>query len=297
MQGTTLVYNLRIRRTFGGLGTLLKLEKDVLWIATAVPIFYRRTAHIISERFKTDVFDKRIGGGSVFNLRYVPSRTWWFEATTAVQKESLKTRGTSNFRASRAGFDDVVLAGGYNAFPSKDMQVTLYGLAGFPTRRSVTIQESEDRLVGTRFYAVGFGNELSYSFINSPKNLFAGILQVRFIHFFTRRWEPILGPGSKIRPGQTTDILLAFRYRHKLTVVETGYNPTIFTSQAFLLPGETVRAGTQVRHGTYLNVLHLFKNGYVINTPIALGGGFLFNRLKTFDANSFSIWLTFAAIF
>ncbi len=296
--GTTLVYNLRIRRTFSGLGTFIKLEeKKAIWAFTSVPIFYRRTAHVISERFETDVFDKRIGGGSVFNLRYVPSPNWWFEGTTAIQKESVKTRGTSNFRASRAGFDDVVLAGGYNTFPSKKTQVTLYGLAGFPTRQRVTLQESEDRLVGTRFYALGCGSEASYSFSHSPNQVFSGIVQLRFIHFFTRRWDPILAPGSKIQPGQTTDILLAFRYRYKLTVVETGYNPTIFTNQAILLPKEAVKAGTQVRHGTYLNVLHLFKNGYFIKKPIAFGGGFLFNRLKVFDANAFSIWLTLAIIF
>lgn len=297
LEGTTIVYNLRIRRVFTGLSAFVQLEKKALWALSSVPIIYRRKGRITQERFGTDVQDKRRGGGSIFNLRYVPSRSWWLEATTAIQKESVITTGTSNFTASRTGFDDIVFAGGYNSFPSKDTQVSIYGLVGFPTKKDVSLEEAQDRLVGTRFYALGGGGEVSYSFINTPKQLLAGIIQVRVIHFFKRRWEPILPPGSFIQPGQGTDILFTLRYRYALTVFETGYNPTIFTNQAVLLPDEDIKTRTAIRHGTYATVLHLFPKSRLTDKPIALGAGFLFNRLARFDLNSLSGYLTLTFLF
>ncbi len=297
LQGTTLVYNLRIRRVFSGLSAFVNLDKKPRWAFSSVPIFYRRTGRFISKRFETDVCDKHIGGGSIFNLRYVPSRSWWFEATTAVQKESLKIRGTSNFDATRTAFDDVVLAGGYNRFISKNTQTSVYGLVGFPTKKNVTLEEGQGRLVGTRFYGLGGGAEISYSFINTRKTLVAGIIQGRIVHFFTRRWEPILAPGGKIQPGQASDILFSIRYRHKYTVFETGYNPTIFTNQAILLPTETITTQTDIRQGTYISVIHLFKKSRLTGRPLALGAGFLFNRLDRLDLNSVSAYINITLVF
>ncbi len=173
--------------------------------------------------------------------------------------------------------------------------MTLYGLAGFPTRTKVTLQEAQDRLVGTRFYALGGGIEGSYSFIKSKEKLLAGIIQIRTIHFFSRSFQPVLPPGGKIQPGQGTDILLSIRYRKDFTLFETGYNPTIFTNQAVILPNETLETKTAVRHGTYANIAHLTKIR-IFGKRLAVGAGFLFSRLSRLDLNNVSAWISLTLI-
>ena len=124
LQGTSLVYNLKIRRSFTGLATFLKLKKKTNYVFSALPVFYYRKAHFIIDRTDTDITDERLGGGSIFNFR-VPSKHWWAEATTAVHRESVKVIGTNNFSTARTGIDDIILAAGYNAFPTKDHPVII----------------------------------------------------------------------------------------------------------------------------------------------------------------------------
>lgn len=296
LSATTLVYNLKIRRVFSGLSMLLEKRDKALWIATAVPISYTRKTHFVNKRFLTDLHDKRSGFGSVFNLRYVPTPAWWLEATTAVQKETSKTTGTSTEYACRSAFDDVVISGGYNSFLSERTQLSWYGLAGFPTTTDVSLVERNERLVGTRFFAVGGGFEGSYSFIMSQQKTLVGILQLRAIHFFTREWETLFGPGSKIQPGQTIDLLLSLRYRYGFTSFEAGYNPTFFIHQALLLPTETIDTPTTVRQGGYANLMHL--TSFTLNNhPVAVGTGFLVNTVKRLEARSFSWWVNVTIIF
>ncbi len=297
LHGTSLVYNLKIRRTFAGIGSFIKHGDKAAVVFSGLPIIYHRTAHVINPDFLTDVHTKRLGGGAILNLRYIPSKCWWAEITTAVEKESLSSKGTATFSTSRTGFDDVVLAAGRNFFIGEEAQYTMYGLAGFPTKWSISRFDALDGLVGTRFYSVGGGAELSYRFLHTEHSSVAGVIQLRAIHFFDRSWEAIFGPGGRIQPGQLIDLLFSARYLRRLTSVETGYNPTFFVDQAALLPTQTIQSKTAVRHGVYLSVMHLLEHHRLFDKPIALGAGFNFNRLGRFDANSYLAWLNITLIF
>ncbi len=295
LQGTSLVYNLKIRRSFTGLSHLLHLGKKTTYVTSALPVIYYRKARFIIERTQDDISDKRIGGGAIVNLR-MPSKHWWFETTTAIQKESVKVRGTQCFDTARSGLDDIVLSAGYNAYPSKNGQFTLYGLAGFPTTRTLSPADAHVPLVGTRFFALGAGAEYSYSYINTPKTLFAGILQGRVIHFFSREAEALLGPSGRLQPGQTIDLLFSMRYRHKRTVVESGYNPTFFVNVAAITQGQTFPAKPLVRHGGYLGVVHLTqrKLGHAL---LAVGGALIYNAAPHLEAQSITALVNFTVVF
>lgn len=297
LQATSLVYNLKIRRTFTGIQAFLKQDKKTVWVASGVPITYYRTAHIQNETLKTDIRTKRFGGGAILNLRCIPSKYWWAEATTAVHKEHLRSCGSRHLCASRGGFDDVVLATGRNWFYKDDLQLGLYGLAGFPTTWKASSFDAQEGLVGTRFYALGGGGELSYSFISTEQKTFAGILQIRAIHFFNREWETILGPGGEIQPGNIIDTLFALRYRYKRTVLETGYNATIFANQAVSTPQRRIESKTGLRNGVYVSGMHLLEHASFGGKPVAIGGGFQFNRVGRLDANSYLAWANITVIF
>ena len=295
LQGTSLVYSIKIRRSFIGLATYVDQKKKVNYALTTLPIFYSSKARFIVERTETDINDRRIGGGIIINFK-LPSKHWWFEATTAIHKESLQATGTTCLTTSHAGFDDIVLAGGYNAYPTKDQQITIYGLAGFPTTRKFAQRDAQIPLIGTRFFALGGGAEYSYSYINTKKTVLAGIVQFRTLHFFSREAEILLGPGGRLQPGQTFDLLFSMRYRHKRTVLETGYNPTFLVNTAVILPDETIPGDTLVRHGAYISLVHLTKNGFC-NTPFAVGGALIYNRLKKLEAHSMTALLNFTIAF
>ncbi len=297
MQCTSLVYNIKIRRTFAGLAMLLHDSAKLKWVATIVPTVYWREAHIIKPQSSSNVFDKRIAGGALFNLRYVPSRHWWLEATTAVQRESVKTTGTSNFTASRAGFDDFVLAGGYNFFLPHSFQLSFYGLAGFPIRKKITPYDVNGPLVGIRFYGIGGGTELSYGTQFSQEQTLAAIAQLRVIYYFPRCWQPILPPGGRIQPGFQTDAVFSLRYRYKRTLLETGYNPTFYTGQATITPPIKTLVKPTVRHGVYVNVNHLCKRVSIMDNPLAVGAGLIYNRLGALHLNYIAAVSYFTVLF
>lgn len=295
LQGTSLVYNLKIRRSFTEVAPFLKEQNGFTYVLTSLPVFYYRKARFIIDRTDDDICDKRVGGGSIFNVR-VPSKHWWGEVTTAIHKESVESTGTQCFKASRASFDDIVFAGGYNAYPAKGHQVTIYGLAGFPTTRKLMLTDAQRPLVGTRFFGLGGGLEYSYSYISTPKNNLAGIIQGRVIHFFKREAELLLGNDGELQPGQTVDLLLSLRFRHKRTVVETGYNPTFFVNAAVILPDETIPVKTLIRHGGYIGVVHLTKKK-LGNASFAVGGALVYNRIRDLDSHNVIALLNFTVAF
>jgi hypothetical protein len=292
---TTLVYNMRIRRVFN-VSPLLGPKKP-LFVPIAVPIIARRDRDIVIARSRTDVVEKRSISGTLFNFRYIPSKDWWFELTSGIEREQTHTTGTTTINARRTGLDDIVLAGGHNLFFGDNTQFVLYGLCGFPARHKVTLQEIFDPLVGTRFFSVGAGSEISYRFLRTDNAALIGVLQARCIHFFSRRWEPILPADAKIQPGNVTDILCALQYRYRLNLFEVGYNPTIFTDQAIVLPTETIRTNTFVRNSYYVNYAHLWKRGLFGKKPLILGAGANIGRAKFYNTKIASCWLTIGSVF
>lgn len=296
LDASTLVYNMKIRRIFNVARHLLK-EHSPLWVGSAVPIIQVRDRHIVDQRIAADLRDKSTIGGSLFNVRYVPSECWWVEATTGLEKETVCEHGTTNVHACRVGLDDIVLESGYNMFPSDDAQITFYGLAGFPTKKHVTVQETFNTLVGTRFYSIGVGGEYSYSFINTQECTLTGICQVRFIHFFPRCWFPILPRDAQIQPGNATDVLLTGQYRYDGTNIDVGYNPTIFTDQAVRLKTGTVNSPHFVRHSVYGAVTHAWKDFPGLHIPLALGTGLSIGRSEKFDTKLITWWVSFTTLF
>lgn len=296
VDASTLTYSARIRHVLRSSQKFLA-NKGSLWVGSVVPIVQKRERHIIDTTRSIDLFAESIIGGALFDIRYIPSQHWWLEATTGLEKETVSQRGTINLHDSRVGLDDIVFAGGYNMFPNDDTQITLYGLAGFPTKKGVTLAETFNTLVGTRFYSLGAGAEFSYSFINDEEQTLTGIFQARFLHFFNRHWFPILPRDAKIQPGNATDLLFTAQYRYDGTIFETGYNPTFFTNQAVLLKTGTVHGPNSVRNSIYASLTHGWKNFPGLDMPLIIGTGFSIGRSKLFDAKIVSWWVNFTTVF
>lgn len=301
IHSVTIVYNMKVRRIFSDPKSLQPATKR-RWVATVLPYFYARKRHIF-EQSPTQIVnirDKTLSGGVLFDLRYISPKHWWIELTTGLEKESLKSRGTSNFNISRVGFDDIIINPGYNFYPTKKSQMSIYALAGFPTRTRVTPNETFDTLVGTRFFGLGTGLEFAYDFIKTRERAFIGIAQFRLVHFFNRRFFPVLPRNAKIQPGNETDFLLTLLYvtNHSdvFDAYEFGYNPTIFTNQAVILPTQTIKTNTFLRNSFYFSYKHLghFK---LFNKPTVVGGGFSYARTKLFDAKIFACWLNLSVVF
>lgn len=297
VQAITLVYSVRIRSVFESAHAALEDHKKSSWVATALPIIYVRDRHIVDPARSIDVCEHQIIGGSLFNIRYIPSEHWWFEATTGLEKETACERGTINRHNSRVGFDDIVLSAGYNVRPSDAVQICLFGITGFPTHKGVTAAEQFDPLVGTRFNSLGAGAELSYNFIDERMSTLTGIFQTRFVHFFSRNWFPILPRDARIQPGNITDLLFSARYRYDGTVFETGYNPTFFTNQAVLLRTGTVHSENYVRNSIYATLSHGWKDFPGLHIPLILGTGLNIGRSHHFDTKIIAGWVSLTTTF
>ena len=294
LYAVTLVYNLRVRRIFTIAAVLERMKSRLL--LSAVPIFFTRKRRLLDKRTNLDGCEKRRAGGSLLNLRYIPSKHWWFEATTAIETDHGTFTGSDPFHASRTGLDDLVFSGGYRHFLGKKVQLVGYGLVGIPTRRRVELQDRHTPFVGTRFFNIGIGGEASYSFVSKLRRSFATITQLRFIHGFNRSWFPILPKNARIQPGNGTDILLSLQFRERRTIIETGYNATIFSNQAIILPTETIKTDTLVRHGGYLNLSHAILKG-LFDKPFIFGAGFNINHTQKIDARTFTGWIHFSIVF
>lgn len=290
---TTLVYNMKIRRAFAA-GSLLNSnnKKQYAWLLTVLPIFYQRTRELHVEQLLGTVHEKTRSGGSIFNARVLAPHHWWAEVTMGLEKQTAQYDSPSNTCVSRTGLDDIVASIGKNFFFAHDNgQIVLYGIAGFPTHRAVSAADQFDPLVGTRFFGLGGGGEISYSFIKQRAQALIGIIQTRFVHFFNRSWSPILPCDARIQPGNITDLVLLLQYRKNKHVFEVGYNPTFFTNQAVLLSTQALKTDTFVRNSVYANYLYLFAQLPLIQLPGGLGAGINIGRADRFDTKIFACWL------
>lgn len=290
----TLVYSLRIRRLFN-IPFVIERAKQK-WPLSVVPIFFARRSTLTNNQTQQCVDEKRRTGGTIFNARYIHDKHWWAEATTAVLTDSGKFTGTECFNARRTGFDDVVLSGGYRHFFGDKIQLVGYGLWGIPTKRKITRCDRFGPLVGTRLFNLGVGLEFSYAFISELKHSFSFIFQGRFLHGFNRDWDPILPVGGKIQPGNVTDLFFIAQYRRKRTVVEAGYDITVFSNQALILPTQKTETSPFLRHSFYASVSHVFFNG-LFGKPTILGVGVNGNYTKRVDAKVITAFLNCTVVF
>lgn len=299
LSSISLVYNMKIRRAFSPhVFAQLPDRRKIFWLVTALPIVYGRKRHIVAPELQQNIHEKGFVVGSLFNVRWLLPRYWWAELTTGLEHQKNHFTGTEHFTVSRTGCDDIVLSAGKNIFFHHDKgQFVVYGIAGFPTKAKVTMQEATDTLVGTRFFGLGAGSEISYSFLKNPKHAFTGILQARCVHFFNRKWFPILPCGDSIQPGNLTDVFLLGQYRYKKNVFEVGYNPTFFTHQAALLRAGKQDAPNVIRNSFYASFIHVFKKMFFLNKPGGIGTGFNIGRAKTFDTKIFSWWVNLSVLF
>lgn len=325
--GISLVYNMKIRRIFN-IGTDIKedlpdnhssslsenielnsslenIEKERLlkiakkkntWSLTFVPIAYRRQRHIVDENINVDVFDKSLIAGLLFNVRYTRSKTWWIEASTGYEKERVEVCGTDNFTNSERGFDDLVFAYGRNFFPSENSQFTVYAINGIPTTKIVNAKEKFDTLVGTRFYSIGAGYELSYAFVNNKKNSFVGIFQNRLVHFFQRKFYPVLPCNAFLEPGNVTDMLFTLQYRLKRNILEVGYNKTFFTNYGVNRHLTRISGPTFSRNSFYTTISHACKRFPIIKTPVVVSTGCYMSRAKRFDIKILSVFFNLTTV-
>jgi hypothetical protein len=295
VHAVTLVYNLRIRRAFNF--ESLPEQTRTRWPLSVVPIFYARSSHgLIDVQNNTTVDEKRRVGAALVNLRCVPNKHWFFEGTTAIENEHANFKGIHGFNASRTGLDDLVFSGGYRYFAGDNVQLVGYGLAGFPLGRKIDECDKFTPLVGTRLYTLGLGGEISYSFVSERSHSCAAIFQGRFLHSFNRSWFPILPEGSKIQPGNVSDLFFILQTRYHLTVFELGYDLTLFTNQAIILPTQTIDAKTLARHSAEASVTHAWLET-PLGKPCVLGLGVSASHSKKFDSNVVTIWLNGTIVF
>ena len=296
LDATTLVYNMRIRRIFSADDTTVQDKSH--WIVSGVPILYMRDRHIEDAETGINVDEDIKMGGALFNLRHRYNRHWWGEVTTGLFKEHMTLSGTTDLIACRKGFDDFIIAAGYNFFPHEHVQGAVYGLAGFPTHRDINAQEFTNNLVGTRFFSIGAGAELSYGFIEELQRSLIGIVQGRIIHFFKRSWFPILPCGSIIEPGNVSDLLFTVQSRKGRGTFETGYNATIFSDQAVSLPGVFERCtDTFVRNSLYASYSYICKNEKAPDEPVIIGIGGNIGWSKRFDTRITFFWFQLTKVF
>lgn len=296
LRAITLVYSMRIRRAFN-IAPILKKDKKSLWALTVLPIIYTRNRKIPVLGSNDSFCEKRTSGGTILDGRWVLSKYWWVEFTTGLEKEHVSTKGATSICDSRFGMDDIVLTGGRNFYWGDHTQFVVYGLAGFPTRTKVTAQEVYDTLVGTRFFSVGVGSELSYAFISSLERSLIGTFQNRFLHFFSRSWTTILGPGGKIQPGNATDILFSLQYREKREIFEAGINPTFFTNQAAIKQCQKISSDPFVRQSIFAQYRHICKKPQNSDVLFVWGAGCNFGWSKKFDTKISSYFINVSAIF
>lgn len=293
INGSTLVYNMKVRRAFS-INTTIgnKNHKMVYWLLTALPIWYHRNRTITHQSITEPVYAKEIIAGSLINARLLAPHHWWAELTTGIEKQSNRYAYSHGFHASRTGCDDIVATIGKNwFFNEKKGQISLYGLGGVPTKRSINANDIFDPPVGSRLYAAGIGGEISYSFKQTETESFVGLAQTRVVHFFNRSWFPIIAHGGHLQPGNITDMVFLVQYRKYKNVIECGYNPTFFTHQAAVLPTGTVRTNPFIRNAVFANYLHLSKNIPMLHTPGAIGAGCTFSRSKQFNTHIWGAWL------
>lgn len=293
---TSLVYSMRIRRAF----SVHRLNKQSAHSTTALsslPIYSQRNRHIIDEERGFNFCENRKIAGDVINVRYNSHKNWWFELTTAFADEWFTSKGAPRNSASRFGLDDIVLSAGYNIYEGDNLQFTYYAIGGVPTSWRPSHDEQFDTLVGTKFFSLGAGSELSYSFYNDKNKSFIVLFQNRLIHYFTRSWQPILPAGGKIQPGNTIDLLFSLMYRFSMNLAEIGYNPTFFNNAAVITGEQKIDGAPFVRNAVYVRYTHLFRDFFGSHKPLFLGAGFSYSQSRKFDARIYSAWGVVGIVF
>jgi hypothetical protein len=295
--GTTLVYNIKLRRAvISGATIPHTIENKNIWILTSLPIVYIRDRDIPTNNLL--VHEHTQIGGAILNARCMTQSLWWAELTTGIeQQQDIITKKGIQQQLARTGLDDIVFTVGKNYNIGTHTQLAGYGLIGFPTKYNITASEVLDPLVGSRFYGMGFGAELSYSFIQSFKRAFVGFIQGRFIHFFNRPWCPILPPHAQIEPGNVTDLFLILRYRERLQIFEIGYNATWLSQQALFTPPIRTNTPTFLRNSLYLNYIYGIANLPGILCPGALGMGINIGRSDALNTRIAAWWCNFTIVF
>jgi hypothetical protein len=294
LEAVTLVYNIRVRRSFN-ISKLVQ-NKKYKFLLSGVPIYYHRTSHIIDPLLLANVSEKRNIIGSLFNFRYMPSKSWWLEVTTGLEKDSSTFKGTHTFKESQVGIDDIVFTVGHRRFISDKVQFVAYALGGIPATTKLDTEDIFGPLVGSRIYNIGFGLEGSYAFLETLERMVSASLQGRFLHGFKRSWTPILPEGSRIKPGNVTDILLVGQWRERFMMYEAGYDATIFSNQAVLLPVRTIHGSPFVRHSLFATVTRGWLEAF-FDKPFILGAGFSYSFTDKFDARTYTAWLTASIVF
>lgn len=303
LYGTTLVYNLKLRRAFDVSSFLSTRQEKVAAttlqkvVVTALPVFYWQKRNIVIPSLGQDIHEKTLLLGSLFNIRARTSNYWWVELTTGLENQSVTSTGTNTFNISRVGMDDTIVSVGKDFFIGNRAQIVVYGLAGAPFEQNVTSLETQTALVGSRFYGLGAGMEVSYAFIKKPERICIGFLQTRFVHSLTRSWYPVLSLGDRIQPGNTTDLFAVIRYREKKNAFEIGYNPTFFTNQAALLQTGKVNAPNYVRNSLYSAYEYLFEKSFLLKAPGTVGIGLNAGKINLFDTKIVSGWFSLTLLF
>lgn len=283
-QGVTLVYRMPVRRVFNLPKSETKNGPRIF--GTVLPITYFRNSTIHEDDIC--VLEDRRVNGSLINLR-CDTMKWWGEVSTGIEKDSGKFNGDQNFCASRTGFDDIVITGGYRYFLSERTQLIPYILLGIPTRRKLDMIDRFDPFVGTRFFNAGLGGEASYSFINERKRTSSFVWQGRFLHGFKRAWFPILPLEATVFPGDVFDFLFALQHREGKSVIQGGYDLTVFSNEAVRFPDRKIEGSSFTRNSGYVNFAYGFKKG-LLNKPTVLGFGGSISKTKRFDSTNYVAW-------
>jgi len=247
---------------------------------TAVPIIGGYTA-----QFLANDCEKRLYGGSIFNINYRFKKNFVAEATTAVLKESVRFNYFGEYgKASAKGFDDVVINIYYNFFPQKKGQIITHIIAGFPTSRKLSIFERHGNMVGTKLYSLGGWLEGSYTFYQAIQSSIAGIIQARCIHYFSRSVFPLLPCESILHPGNVTDLFIALHYQYKRHHAETGYDATLLSNERISTALKIATSKPFVRNSIYAKYIYTMDQGAV---GCGISGQFVNNP---FRSKGFSAW-------
>lgn len=292
----TIIYYMKIRGVFNieqGDPSHQKSESNFSFY----PFGFKQNRHILDEQDSTNLHEKITNYGLVFNYRYTNKNNWWIDAITGLETEKSCYCGSSNFINKRIGFDDILLTGGYIFYPSNKTQFVLYGSAGLPTRYKVSALEVQNNPVGSRFFNLGAGAEISYNLFTDKKRSIFAILQSRFIHFFDRRWFPILPYDAKIQPGNTTDILCTLLYMQDQNILEIGYDATFSTNEATIFPFCKIKTPPSTLHNYYLNYSRICANIFDSEKSFSYGGGVWLTYSKQFNTKSLTWWLEFILIY
>ena len=289
VQSVTLVYNMRIRRAFvtSEVETTNNNNATNNFLTSVVPLIHTRKNDIEVDTIPNSLVheNRRVVGSLLYGQYGSSSRHWWFDAATGIEKDNVKFTEGDPFKASRFGFDDVLLTSGYRYFKGDRTQIIGYGLAGFPTRQKVELTDRYGPLVGSRFYTIGCGGEYSHAFLHSQQRTLLGILQGRFVHGFKRSWHPILPKGDLVIPGNFSDILLVAQYRERRTIIQTGYDLTIYTNQGKQTSKGTTIINPFTFNSGFISISHGKIEGF-FDKPTYFGLGASIARSKKFNAKT-----------